>query len=527
MIDDIKLLYRFAAGFRRFLKHPLSPSDSLRIAEQDLRDREKNFLNLARRAIFGFPHSPYLALLKWAGVEYGDLERLVAAEGIEGAAERLFDAGVHIDLEEFKGRRPIIRPGLRIDVAAADFDNPLLAVEFEVESGGSTGPRRRMRIDFDLLASEAAFWYLSLEAQQLGRSPSAIWRPVPPGSAGIKQALKGAKIGRPLERWFSPIESSWSPGSFRFAAVTSYAVRAARLYGAYIPKPEFAPLTDGKPVAQWIAGHAARGAAPLLSAPANTCVRACIAANEAGLDIAGTVFKVSGEPFTDAKLRVVDGMGARTFSSWSMSEAGNLGAGCANREAVDEVHLFTGKIAVLQRQKQLAGGEASVDALHLTTIHTSTPKIMLNVDCGDYGVLGKRDCGCALERAGFRNHLHTIRNYEKLTSGGMHFMGGDIIRLVEEVLPASHGGFPTDYQFVEEHDGLLNSVSVLVSPRVGAVRADDVVQTVLTYLARGDAGNRMMADIWKQAGTVRVVRRDPYVTPAAKTPPLRVVKKLE
>ncbi|MCW5977640.1 MAG: hypothetical protein KIT09_06165 [Bryobacteraceae bacterium] len=526
MIGQARLFWRFATGLRRFLRTPLSAADCHRIAGEDLRGRETNFLHLARRAIYGFSRSPYLPLLRWAGVEYGDLERLVSAGGVDHALEGLHDAGVYLDLEEFKGLRPITRPGLSIEAAASDFDNPLLAREFEVESGGSTGARRRMRIDFDLLVHDAASWLIGFEAQGVAFTPWAIWRAVPPGSAGFKHALFGAKVQWPLERWFSPTASSWSPGGWPFALSTAYAVRAASFWGSAIPAPEFVPLSDGLPVAQWLAGKVQAGTPGLLSAPASTCVRACIAAQDAGLDIAGSILRVSGEPFTEAKLRLIERLGAWTFSGWSMSEAGPLASGCARREAIDEVHVFTTKAALFQRPKRLAGGD-EVEAIHLTTLLPSTPKVMLNVDTGDYGVLTRRDCGCLLQQAGFHHHLHSIRNYEKLTASGMHFLGGDVIRLVEQVLPAKYGGGPTDYQVVEEHDGPVNRVAVVVSPRLGEVNEEGVVRTVLDFLGRKNEGDRAMAAIWEQSDTLRVLRREPYVTPAAKTPALRVLRKGE
>ncbi len=215
----------------------------------------------------------------------------------------------------------------------------------------------------------------------------------------------------------------------------------------------------------------------------------------------------------------------RDFSGWSMSEAGPLGGGCAQREVVDEVHLFRGKIAVFDRPKVLADGETQVQALYLTTLLPATPKIMLNLDTGDYGVLSRRRCGCLLEQIGFTDHLHTIRNYEKLTAGGIQFLGSDIIELVEEVLPAAHGGHPTDYQLVEEQNGAVTEVSVLVSPRVPLDDEQAVVNTVLRFLAARDAGHKLMTAFWQQGRTLRVQRREPYVTAASKTPPLRVIKK--
>jgi len=73
----------------------------------------------------------------------------------------------------------------------------------------------------------------------------------------------------------------------------------------------------------------------------------------------------------------------------------------------------------------------------------------------DYATLQPRSCGCIWDTIGFGEQLHTIRSYEKLTSEGMHFIGADLIQLVDDILPSRFGGDATDYQFVEEERGLL------------------------------------------------------------------------
>jgi hypothetical protein len=78
---------------------------------------------------------------------------------------------------------------------------------------------------------------------------------------------------------------------------------------------------------------------------------------------------------------------------------------------------------------------------------------------------------------------------------------------------------------VEEHDGVLNQVSILVSPSVPGVKDEEVVGTVLAFLGADDKSSRMMSDLWAQGRTVRIVRQEPYMTQNAKIPPLRVLRK--
>ncbi|MCP5116531.1 MAG: hypothetical protein GY953_37360, partial [bacterium] len=229
----------------------------------------RTFLLLLKKAVFGHEKSPYGALLRWAGVEYGDLERMVSQEGVDSAIQRLFHAGVRVGLDEFKGRRPIERSGLTLEVAPEDFDNPLLAREFEVQTSGTTGPRRRLAIDFDLLAYDAAHRRLLFQAHGVESRPAGAYRAVPPGSSGIKNVLFAVKFGNPLERWFSPTAISWRPGMFKSAVFAGIAVGGGRLCGGAIPAPQHVSLEDPGPVAEWLASKAEAGTPALLSGTVN------------------------------------------------------------------------------------------------------------------------------------------------------------------------------------------------------------------------------------------------------------------
>jgi hypothetical protein len=523
VFDQARMFARFASGLPRFLRHPISLEQARHIVAQDNRERESNFLLLMRRAIYANAHGPYRALLDWAAVEYGDLESGVRKDGIEATLEKLFDAGVRISLDEFKGNRPIARRGLTIETSPGCFDNPLLAREFEVATGGTTGQRRRLAIDFDLLVHETALQLLYYSANGFATRPRALWRAIPPGSAGLKNALRAAKTGHPLARWFSPQPFSFSPVMLPSAAFTSYALACGWRMGGLIPRPEYTPLDKSDQVARWAADMVRAGNPPGICLPAGSAVRVSRAALETGFDISGTLFRVGNEPLTPGKYEAIRKAGAETFSGWSLSEAGMLGGACAHREAIDEVHLFTAKTAFLERPAAFRGGAETIHALHLTTLLPATPIILLNVDSGDYGVLSRRRCGCPLEEAGFDLHLHTIRNYEKLTAGGMHFVGTQLAALVEEHLPRAFGGVPTDFQFIEEEEGAASRVTVVVSPRLGPLDDERILTTVLEKLGDGSRGNDMMAAQWRQGAVLRVTRREPYVTPAAKTPPVWVV----
>jgi hypothetical protein len=513
-IDELRTGGRFLTGLRPFLKHPLGIADARRLLDRQLAAREQTFASILERGVFGHPVSPYRRLFKWAGIELGDVSTMLASDGLDASLEKLYDAGVYVTLEEFKGRRPITRSGLDLPVRAEDFDNPLMTRHYEARTGGSTSAPRRIPIDLNLLEHESAYHELFYESAGASDRALGIWQPAPPGAVGIKSALMQAKLGRPTARWFS--QSRLAAGSVKYATFARAALFAARISGARIPLPEYTPASQAGRVAAWLAEQRATGVPAILVTPASAGVRTCQAAVAGGLDIAGTLFVLGGEPYTEAKAGVVAETGSRGFCHYAMVEAGLIGLACQAGLAPDDVHLVTDKIATIQRERRVGRTGALVGALFHTTLLPASPKLMLNVESGDYGVRVDRECECGALPPGFRSHLHTIRSYEKLTSEGMNFLGSDLLTLVEEVLPARFGGRPTDYQFVErERDG-LPIVSLVIADAVGALDPDQVVRAVLEYLKNQGLGEAIMADVWTQGGTLQIVRRDPHVTQAGK-----------
>jgi hypothetical protein len=126
-------------------------------------------------------------------------------------------------------------------------------------------------------------------------------------------------------------------------------------------------------------------------------------------------------------------------------------------------------------------------------------------------------CGCPLERLGWTTHLREIRSFEKLTAGGMTFLDADVVRVLEDVLPARFGGGPTDYQLLEEEaqDGSPR-LRLLVHPTVGPLEPAGVAEAFLAAIGRGSGAERVMALEWRESGLLHVERRAPRATAAGK-----------
>lgn len=519
--NHIRMTAEFLGSLGAFLRSPLGPDDCRQRIVSQLRDREASTLRLFREAVYANEGSPYLRLLRHAGIRYEDVVELVRTEGVEGALQRLHDAGVHLTLDEFKGRRAIRRGSLEIAVGANDFDNRMPSPHFVARTGGSRSAGRGVLIGLDLLTHEACYEQHTRLQFGLTNRPRALWRPVPPGSAGIKLLLMSAKLGLPVARWFSQ-NPVWTPEEWQHSLFTAATMITSRVARRGLAWPEHVPITEALTVARWLANSKALGVPAVLDTNAATAVRVCRAAEEHRLDISGSFFRVSGEPYTVGKASVIARSGCQAAICYSMAEVGRIANACADPSTPDDAHVAIDKAAVLARDVRPAGAGVPVSGLFMTTLHASTPKIMINVELGDYATLSTRPCRCAWHQLGFTLHLQNIRSYEKLTAEGMHFVGADLLTLMEETLPARFGGGATDYQIVESEEDGVPAVTLVVSPRVGEIDEIRLKDAVVELLGATDAATRMMVRRWREAGTLRVERREPYATSAGKVLALHV-----
>jgi hypothetical protein len=524
-LAELTAFARYAYGLRAFLRTPLSADEARRQVEERLRQREESFLGVVEAGVFAQPTSPYRPLLEAAGVEFGDVARMVRLEGLEAALGRLYDAGVYVTLEEYKGRRPIERLGLSLSVGPEDFLNPLRAPTFILHDVGSSGVRRGGPLDLVHVTTMAAYQALVFETFDLSRRPYALWFPLPPGRAGLIDALRVSKLGKQIERWFSQTPLEATRETIKPFLLTRTTIAVSRSAGRPLPRPEHVSLADAGRVARWLAEKVHEGVPAQLSTYPSSAARACAAAGDAGLDLSGTTFRVGGEPYTRAKADALERTGSHAISYYGAVETGSIGVACREAGELDDVHLLTDKLGIIQRERDVAGGAARVGALVFTTLLATSPRLLLNMESDDYGVVSDRECGCPLGRLGLTRHLHGIRSYDKLTSGGMTFVGSDVMALLDHALPARFGGAPTDYQLVEEEEAGVPRVSIVVSPRVGELDESALITTVLDALASGPAYKQMMASVWQSGDTLKVVRREPHATAHAKILPLHLLRR--
>jgi hypothetical protein len=524
MLSELGMFARYARAVREYFAQSIDLAQARAILSTGLRDRESSLLTTIRGGIWDAPRSPYRPLFQAAGIEWGDVESLVKSDGVDEALRKLHRAGVYVTLDEFKGKRRIKRAGLDYAVNAEDFDSPLLTAHFEGRTGGTGGTRRRLLIDLGLIAHDAAAHRVLMESLGTTQHRLATWRPVPPNNSGLKKLLMGAHIGLPVDRWFSEQPVRWTPEEFKYAAFTAFTWAAARASGHRFAYPEHVPRDQVGTIVTWMAQMTAAGTPVYMDCVVSAAVRICSAALESRRDISGSIFRTGGEPLTETRAEVIRTAGARVVAGYATSETGPIGMACAEGGAADHLHVIVDKMAVIHVDPgDIEPGREKV--LHLTTIFPSCPKVMLNVDTGDCGDLAQMPCGCEFGKLGFHLHLQHIRSYEKLTSEGILLPASEVVRLVEEVLPAAFGGGPTDYQLVEDGRDGLPVVRIVVSPRIGALDESAVVAAVLAAIRATGAGGRLTAGQLAQARSLTLMRREPFRSAVGKMLPLFVIRK--
>jgi phenylacetate-coenzyme A ligase PaaK-like adenylate-forming protein len=255
-------------------------------------------------------------------------------------------------------------------------------------------------------------------------------------------------------------------------------------------------------------------------------VRVAIAAREMGLDLTGAMFVGAGEPPTPAKVRAIRSCGASWMSSYGFTEGGMVALSCGNPSGENDLHVWRDAWAVTQNPVRVPGSTLEVDAFSFTSLMASAPKIMLNVELDDYGILDQRDCGCPMQRAGFPDHVRDIFSFRKLTGEGMTLVGSTMLRVLEETLPQRFGGSALDYQLVEEEDdGGFTRLTIVISPQVGDLDEREVIDAALDEIARDSPGADLARAVWRDAGTLRIRREDPTWSTLGKLLSLRPAKR--
>jgi hypothetical protein len=515
----VKYPWEFGLSLLSAFKNPWSP-DIAKLYIQEGRDHRINgFLSLCDSRIFANDKSPYRKLLDHAGFTKEKLINDVMRHGLENTLLRMAVEGVYLDVEEFKGKKPVIRPGLRINVDASVLD---IANEpsIQLKSSGSRGPGMKTRIGIEGLNLLSSYIPLMLKFLNAEALPIVLYYPMPSVS-GIIHLIIYTMAGKPPSAWFTQMKAaplSQSKTGFKLLALKV----CSKLSGIDLPSPQYSDIHRPVTLAKYLKEECPKGA--IISTFTGAALHLVQTAQKENIKLPQLVFILGGEPITERKRHSLEFAGHKVFPWYSSVETGRIALGCLSPHHADEMHLLTDRMAAVIRPCPANAKEMQRRSLLLTSIHPDMYKFLLNVETGDEAVFCDTPCGCPWEALGFTQRLHSIRSFEKLTLEGMSIVADNLMDFVEEELPARCGGTPLDYQFTEEEDadGLTRLV-LSVSPSVPM--ALDQIQKIVKDLFYELPSTFFAATYLNQASSFLVRREYPKLTQSGKILTLRSIKK--
>jgi hypothetical protein len=283
--------------------------------------------------------------MRAAGIEYGDVERLVRDEGVEGTLSALLRHGVYLTVTEFKGRRPVVRGTLSFPLTTDALRNPRLAPHYLGQTSGSRGQRMSVPLSLPFTRDRAVNNVAFLDARNGLGWQQAHWEI--PGGTALGRMLWLAALGAAPVRWFSPVDPAAPDLTARYRWSTRVVRWAARAAGVRMRPPEHVPLDDPEPIARWMQGVLRQGGVPHMWTYTSAGVRLAQAAAAAAVDLTGAELAVLGEPITAPRLETIRRAGLRALPVYGISEAGPIGFGCLDPVSADEVHVFHDLNAVI------------------------------------------------------------------------------------------------------------------------------------------------------------------------------------
>lgn len=492
------------------------------VVRRGLEERGKNFLELAKGAIFESDSNPYRRLFRWAGCEYADLERAVATQGLETTLEHLHREGVFLTHDEFKGKTAVVRGKHTMEVKPEDFANTLFPGWLQGSSSGSRSrgsvSPRSVEHEHHRETQESIFW----EEFGIYDCTIVLLMPVLPSTPGLRRAMTYLRYGGRLAAWFT------IGGRLRDAhyhALTQFLVLEARLMGLRVPFPRSLPHNDFSPVAKWIEKRISAGERVAMMANVSSAVRVAAAATELGFDMSGARFFVGAEALTEPKREAIERAGASAHARFGISEIGLIGMACPEMNG-NCVHLMQDSVAVISRRKRAPLSDVEVDSLLFTPIRSWAPLAMVNVEMDDAGTLGPVTCNCGLTALGLTTQIDNIYSYGKLTGQGTTLVGGDVLNILERKLPGRFGGAPTDYQLVEREGSYQTEIELRVHPRLGLTSENEIKEYFLHEIKQlwGGASTHRR---WSETEGVQVTFAAPFLVGNRKVLPLHLLGTFE
>ena len=518
--EMIQYYLTIVTGVHHYLKTPVDTKPETVLQDQ-LEHREERWLNTVGQVVFEEPNHPYQKMFSLAGCTYDDLGNSVRQEGLEATLLSLRNSGVYLTHDELKGKTPIVRSGQEIQSDKTSFDNPAVKRGVQTTSGGSRSEGTKITVGTSCRLHWDAYYQYNIRALDLSERIQMQVKPVLPAGAGLGCCISYTRLGCPVKKWYAfggPLKDS-----AHFRILTHLVVLVARLHGVRAPFPVHLTRNDFSAAAMLIAEMRRQGHLSAVGCFTSPAVRIVSAALDRGLDIRDTLFMVSGEALTGAKRELIESAGCQVFSRYHIAEVGPVGYGCRSMNTGNCVHLFNDSVAAINYRQLAPLSEVEVNSLQFTTLLPAAAKILINADMDDVGNIEPAGCDCLWARSGFNRKISNIHSVGKLTGYGMSLVGTEIVRILEERLPAQFGGSPADYQLVEIEGKSETQLVLRVSPRIKDCSTTEVSDFFLKEIRACYAG-RLASRVWKHADALQVTQAEPLVTPSGKVLPLQLLR---
>ena len=512
-LNDIVMGLRFFMDLPFYMRRRMNPAQAKKAIQERIANREQLFLDTCKRVVKG--GGPYARLFDLAGCTIEDVEHLVDKEGLEGALQAIYKQGVYLTGDEFKGLRPVVRGSASFMVRPEQLRNPEAAYHFPALTGRSRGQGTPVPLGLDHTWEYVMNVLTSLAAHGPHEWVQANWQL--PGSSVLAWVTMMTMMDLPPKRWFSQVNSHTTGLHRRYAWSERTLKLGSAFAGVKIPSPQFVPMNDLSPIAEWVSSILRSGKTPHICTTVSSAVRLCLFAMDTGTDLTGAFFTVRGEAVTPARMAVLDKAGVRFIAHYSSMDAGLMGLACHNPTASDDMHVVSSCVALIQVGASGIDAGLPPKALLVTRLTQKHPFDLINFSTGDQADLEYYNCSCPLEETGWHQHMKNIRSFEKLTGGGITFSDHQLIRILEEILPQRFGGAPTDYQLVEDEDSTgLPLMRLMARPSLGEMNPAEVERVFLNALSHGGGAQKVAAEQWRNGQVLKLERKNPIMTPAGK-----------
>jgi hypothetical protein len=518
VLKEISYYLRMARGLVELTRSPMA-SNPEQVLRDQLARRTEGFLSQVREFVFGDPCHPYHIMFQMAGCEFGDLEHSVRKIGLESTLAQLRSAGVYLLHDEIKGKSPIVRHGREIQGKFDSFLKPGLGGNWVVRTSGSRSAGTFTPINVAFRTHRDCYEVMMAREFRLADSDAVFILPILPAAYPISRVGMMHRLNHPVGRWFAAGGTVRDAAHYR--AITRLLVLESKLLGVRAPWPEYLPPNDFSPVVRYLESELTRGRKLNVWSITSPAVRVAAAALEMGIRLEGVDFIVSGEALTDAKRRTIEKSGAGILATYFVIEIGTVGYACRQMRG-NCVHIFDDGVAVISVDRKAPLTEIVVPSLHFTTLLPANPRLLINAEFDDTGIISETTCDCEFARIGFRKQIDQIWSFSKLTGYGTTLVGSDIVRVLEEVLPKQFGGSPIDFQLVETEAGRQTRMILRVHPRLANVKIGEVRAVFLEEIRKMYGGALTVRD-WSHGDAFEVIRKEPATTSTGKVLPLHLL----